>query len=332
MNKFTKEDLYKLNKKAEFPEKLIENDSLNYKDILYQDTFDNTIKKNSLSNSYYIDDSNQMKPTKRQWRDNTVKPKQFVNKYDILNTHSFSIKYENSLTFNPTVVSEIETKRSHLPFNINALYLINEKLRIGKSEPLWYLNNLGNKSLYGPISSKEVEGMYMDKKFDGSQEIRLIDIFKQKNKPNYTFFKLKELEQPNFIKEIDGNLMVKYIDELEKVKSEIIKQETVKKETYSTQSKTRLQPEEVLYTTKQVNKQKKQEPVRPKVEVPINTGPSVIDMDFKEESKEFKTQNKKDKKKKGKLVDLDIKTGFFTITEQEKKYEPIYICGDLDKK
>ena len=46
----------------------------------------------------------------------------------------------------------------------------------------------------------------------------------------------------------------------------------------------------------------------------------------KEESKDVYNIGKK-KKKKGKMVDLDVKTGFYTMGEQEKNYSEIYISG-----
>jgi hypothetical protein len=359
MKKFTKDELSKYNKKSEFPDELIEIDSLNYKEILFKDAFENTMvkdKKNDLSESYFAEDNSMqaVKTNKRQWRnDGTVGPTYAKTKpqqprYNISGANSFSInclKDEGaSLIFNNNVISEIEefgTGRSITPFNINALYFINDKLKIGKNEPLWYLKN-GKSSIYGPISSKEVEAIYMDKKIDGLNEVRFIDIFKQKNKPSYMFFKLKDLENPLFLKDIDGNSAVKYIEELEKVKTEINKQESMKKESISAGVRAKAQPvEEFVNTGNNTNKQmntknnkKPKEPIRPRIEVPINTGPSVID-EFDEEEKEGKSgaagnQGKKGKKKKGKPVDFDIKTGFFTITEQEKKYEPMYICGDLD--
>jgi hypothetical protein len=86
------------------------------------------------------------------------------------------------------------------------------------------------------------------------------------------------------------------------------------------------------------NLNKKPEPKKikpPPVQVPIkNNAHSVIDEEFmivkKEEHHEVKDAFKKKGKKKGKPVDLDIKTGFFTVSQQEKNYEPMYICGDKD--
>ena len=36
----------------------------------------------------------------------------------------------------------------------------------------------------------------------------------------------------------------------------------------------------------------------------------------------------KKKKKKAKMIDLNIKTGFYTMTNQEKNFSEVYICGD----
>jgi hypothetical protein len=310
MNKFTKADLYKFNKKSDFPERLIEKDTLTYKEILYSDKFENSMTDSKLSNSFFED----TKPQKRIWRNNNEKPKNLESSM----IESFSLNKE--MTFNK--VNEI----IKTPFNTNMLFIINEKLKIGKNEQIWYLQK--NEGLiYGPISSKEVESLYMDKQIDGLQEIRLVDVFKIRGRPSYEFFKLKDLENPNFLKDLDTNSSIlKYLDELEKVKNELVKQEAIRKETFSHQPVKNVKPiHEQVITTKKGNKK---EPAKPKVEVPINSGPSIIDF----EHEEIKSQPKKDnKKKKGKPVDFDLKTGFITVTEQEKNYEPLYICGDLDK-
>jgi len=80
----------------------------------------------------------------------------------------------------------------------------------------------------------------------------------------------------------------------------------------------------------------------PKLVVPINNNiSSAIDQEEEEIKKENNSLNKenannnsknKGKKLKGKPVDFNAKTGFFTVSQQERNYEPMYICGDEAKK
>jgi hypothetical protein len=171
---------------------------------------------------------------------------------------------------------------SFTPVNIKLIYKINEKLKFPRNDPLWYIYHIHSKSSFGPVSSSQVEEMYNMKHIDGQTEIRFIDIFKIKGKGPFAFFRLKEIENQNLLRDL-------------------------------------IDPSNLI------------------VQVPIKTNvPSVIDEEFmnvkKEEVVESKDPFKKKGKKKvkGKPVDLDIKTGFFTVSQQEKNYEPIYICGEKD--
>jgi hypothetical protein len=365
MNKFTKDDLLKFNRKQNFPNDLIEQNSLIYKEILYDQRFENTMNESNeggLSHSYYVEENPQKVTMKRQWRDNNamtgnnnynnIKSNKPVRNYNNVNTAKLEMSNQNfsinnkagnannnsSTIFKPGVISEIESFgkiETNTPFNIKSLYLINEKLKTNKNEPLWYLS-LKSRTVYGPISSKELEEMYLDRKIDGSQEIRFIDVFKIKGKRNFEFFKLKDLENSNFIKEIDASSVVSLINDLEKAKNELARQEQVK--TAEVKKKAELRPPVVEEVKTGGAKGKKVQPAKPKIEIPINTGPSVIDMEYEEGEKELKEVqhvkkggNAISKKKKGKPMDLDIKTGFYTITEQERNYEPMFIVGDIDK-
>ena len=86
----------------------------------------------------------------------------------------------------------------------------------------------------------------------------------------------------------------------------------------------------------------KNEYVKEIVGIKIKNEKSVIDeelIDVKDNTYEIKQNHitthikkKPGKKMKGKPVELDIKTGFYTLSQQEKEYEPIYICGDSSNK
>jgi hypothetical protein len=264
---------------------------------------------------------------------------------------------------------------SFTPINIKLIYKINEKLKFPRNDPLWYIYHIHSKSSFGPVSSSQVEEMYNMKHIDGQTEIRFIDVFKIKGKGPFAFFRLKEIENQNLLRDvIDPSNLIKYVEELNKIKESArveVKPLQVEKKpmmNLMTANKNEISNKhngfkEVVDLTKEedpyisnytqnynnnknkfysTQSQTLKKPIAqkiqpPPVQVPINTNiPSVIDEEFMNvkneevfESKDvFKKKGKK--KVKGKPVDLDIKTGFFTVSQQEKNYEPIYICGEKD--
>jgi len=59
------------------------------------------------------------------------------------------------------------------------------------------------KSSFGPCSTANLEEMYNGNMVNGQSEIRFIDIYNLKNQKPFTFFKLKELENPKIMDNID---------------------------------------------------------------------------------------------------------------------------------
>lgn len=251
------------------------------------------------------------------------------------------------------------------PVKISMVYKINEKLKYPKGDPLWYIYHTVAKSSFGPISSIQLEEIYNNKNIDGQTDVRFIDIFKIKNKGPFSYFKLKEIENPHFLRDcIDGSSLVRYIDELNKVKKEENHAKVEIKPTFKTVGggnkqtnvkNTKIvmydeyyQPMEHVNVFEQqrntidtrVNKPIKSKNVPDeKNALAINKVESIIDKELGNEKGEFKENTNTQSKKKGgkkkmkgkKLVDLDIKTGFYTLSQQEKNYEPIYICGDNER-
>ncbi len=65
------------------------------------------------------------------------------------------------------------------------------------------------KSSFGPCSSVDLEEMYSSNMLDGQSEIRFIDLYSIKNKKPFSFFKLKDLEDPKILDLIDLSELVK---------------------------------------------------------------------------------------------------------------------------
>jgi hypothetical protein len=81
-------------------------------------------------------------------------------------------------------------------------------LKYGKDEPLWYLFHPVAKSSFGPCSTSNLEEMYNGQMVNGQSEIRFIDIYNLKNRKPFTFFKLKELDNPKFLENIDVSTLL----------------------------------------------------------------------------------------------------------------------------
>jgi len=284
---------------------------------------------------------------------------------------------------------------AHVPVDFKLIYKINEKLKFPKEDPLWYIYHIDSKSSFGPISTKSLEVIYNKKNIDGASDVRFIDVFKIKGKGAFAYFKLKDLENPNYLmNNIEGSSLYKYVDELNKYK----KDENLKNEVKIINKPTNVQtnqnrtgnapkvkqknryfelddivnePVEVIilssdedikkknvqikpvipsnnnnnFYNKSINKNANKNIKKPLIDknipnpknmVHVNQNiPSVIDEEYKnQDEKNYNDTNqaakKKGKKPKGKPVDLDVKTGFFTLSQQEKNYEPMFVCGDKE--
>jgi hypothetical protein len=254
------------------------------------------------------------------------------------------------------------SKNSFTPVNFRHVYEINKKLKFPRDDPLWYIYHSISKSSFGPISSIQLEELYNLKNIDGQSEVRLIDIFKIKNKGPFAYFRLKEIENINFLKDnIEQTNLLRYLEELNRLKKDVeikIFQQNVKKdqpidfnkdivEKYKNKNNCDFvneidyskNTEKIIEINKEINSNRpniqENKKTEKKMVIPINTCPSVIEEEFENEKKikDGKDQGpaKKKGKKKGKPMDMDIKTGFFTLSNQEKNYEPIYICGENEK-
>jgi len=59
------------------------------------------------------------------------------------------------------------------------------------------------KSSFGPCSTANLEEMYIGNMVNGQSEIRFIDIYNLKNQKPFAFFRLKELDNPKIVENID---------------------------------------------------------------------------------------------------------------------------------
>ena len=279
---------------------------------------------------------------------------------DIQTNYNFRVGEKNKLS------------NSFTPFQIECLYKINEKLKYSKDEPLWYVYHTLSKSSFGPVSSTQLDEIYRKKNIDGLSDVRLIDIFKIKNKGSFGYFKLKDLENPNFLTDfVEPSSLLKLVEELNNLKlNEIINQNKVSDKKLEFAQREFNKDVNKKYKPKQkfvdlediinepvrneiipiISKEKdNNKPIKVKVDknqvkesdiIKIKNEKSVIDDEFEDSKEETWKDDKKvdnktnvikskpGKKLKGKPVEINLATGFYTISKQEKEYEPIYICGD----
>ena len=330
--------------------------------------------------------------------------------------------------------------------NFKKINEINNQLRYPNNKPLWYIFHNETNSSFGPLSTNQLENLFFEKVIDSSTKIRFIDLIKFKNKGNFEYVELKDLESNDIIFEIEMTGLYKNLsNELSSLKkyeenqlinkniniaSTLLKKNKVvdKKDNKINQKpkpapkpvkvmevnalglaqfnkeifeltkeeedlllKTKNKnlekikkeiPEEIndsnlIYLSKQLEKDlkfydKKNEKIssenigNKKTEVKSNLDIKVEEknlfnnnfsskdiekenenlsnklnliqnkeliIDLEEKQNQLEINNVvvgKKNKKKGKptKVNVDVKTGFFTLTEHEKTYDPIYICGD----
>ena len=230
-------------------------------------------------------------------------------------------------------------EKEFIECEIDMIFEINEKLNFSKDEKFWYIYTDIFNSSYGPFSSNEIVILYMEKKIDGNSLIRPLDIFK--NIKGNDFQKLLKYDNKSFffnnyyISDKCSDYEFKFKEfrrkEEEQLKLEKEKEEKIKKEKEEEKKK----KEEEIKNQKEKEKEDKLN--KEKIE---NEKLNEKQNDNEEinTTSSSKTENHisinenhpimKKKKKKAKMIDLNIKTGFYTMTNQEKNFSEVYICGD----
>ena len=203
-------------------------------------------------------------------------------------------------------------EKEFIECEIDMIFEINEKLNFSKDEKFWYIYTDIFNSSYGPFSSNEIVILYMEKKIDGNSLIRPLDIFK--NIKGNDFQKLLKYDNKSFffnnyyISDKCSDYEFKFKEfrrkEEEQLKLEKEKEEKIKKE-------------------KEEEKKKKEEEIKNQNDNTTSSSKTENHISINENHPIMKK-----KKKKAKMIDLNIKTGFYTMTNQEKNFSEVYICGD----
>jgi hypothetical protein len=230
-------------------------------------------------------------------------------------------------------------EKEFIECEIDMIFEINEKLNFSKDDKFWYIYTDIFKSSYGPFSSNEIVILYMEKKIDGNSLIRPLDIFK--NTKGNDFQKLLKYDNKSFffnnyyISDKCSDYEFKFKEfrrkEEEQLKLEKEKEEKIKKEKEEEKKK----KEEEIKNQKEKEKEdklNKEKIENEKLNEKQNENEEI------NTTSSSKTENHisinenhpimKKKKKKAKMIDLNIKTGFYTMTNQEKNFSEVYICGD----
>ena len=230
-------------------------------------------------------------------------------------------------------------EKEFIECEIDMIFEINEKLNFSKDEKFWYIYTDIFNSSYGPFSSNEIVILYMEKKIDGNSLIRPLDIFK--NIKGNDFQKLLKYDNKSFffnnyyISDKCSDYEFKFKEfrrkEEEQLKLEKEKEEKIKKEKEEEKKK----KEEEIKNQKEKEKEdklNKEKIENEKLNEKQNENEEI------NTTSSSKTENHisinenhpimKKKKKKAKMIDLNIKTGFYTMTNREKNFSEVYICGD----
>ena len=156
----------------------------------------------------------------------------------------------------------------------------------------------------------------MEKKIDGNSLIRPLDIFK--NSKSSDFQKLLQYDNKTFF---FNNYYIsdKCSDYEFKFKEFRKKEEEIKNQNEKDKEKEDKLNKEKNEKEKQNEKQNENEEIN-------TTSSSKTESHISVNEKNHPIIKKK--KKKAKMVDLNIKTGFYTMTNQEKNFSEVYICGE----
>ena len=267
------------------------------------------------------------------------------------NKNEIKEQYESFLdTNNKKKESEEEKKKKKktkkpekefIECEIDMIFVINEKLNFSKDEKFWYLYTDIFNSSYGPFSSNEIVILYMEKKIDGNSLIRPLDIFK--NSKGSDFQKLLQYDNKTFffnnyyISDKCSDYEFKF-KEFRKKEEEQIKLEKEKEAKLKKEKEEKRKKEEEIKNQNEKDKEKedklnKEKNEKEKQNEKQNENEEINTTSSSKTESHISVNEKnhpiiKKKKKKAKMIDLDIKTGFYTMTNQEKNFSEVYICGE----
>lgn len=264
---------------------------------------------------------------------------------------TYSIDHVNTFTINKDINYE---KRKNVTCDIYNFIDAIKGSSLKVDMPIWYINNKNTKKDEGLFTSHEIVSMYNSKEIDGDTFIRPFDILVKKGTTNNKYVHLKAINKDNYI---ENNFQINHelINEISLLfsdkKDNINVKPEGKKEINNVKENNNHKFEKK--DVKQINKNpvQKQNPVE---EIKQKKENEIIITSKKEKeiknnlNEEIINTNKpptktnnittqpigqgKHKKKRAKMVDIDVETGFYTLTQQEASYIPLYIVGDSKKK
>jgi hypothetical protein len=96
-------------------------------------------------------------------------------------------------------------------FDFKVLEKYNQKLQFPENLPLWYLFHPMIKSSFGPLTTLQVENMFISKQIFSNSLIRFIDIYERRDHDQFNFFPIKELANESLLNEIIPSKVLKYL-------------------------------------------------------------------------------------------------------------------------
>ena len=324
-----------------------------YNNNYYSNNYKKNYNKNNLykNNNYNYHKKNNQKNSNNQndfHRSSKINQKENIENFTILNNKKDDFQPLEISNINFIIKNTINKEKKNYLMQIDSIFKVNEKLSFSKDLKFWYLFNEKENFSFGPFSSNEIVIMFLTKKIDDNILIRPNEMFKNKYSEN-DFVYLKNFEDVNYFcnnYEINRNISclnnnydnylknenLRKIKEKEKKQKE--KEELLKKEKEKKLKENQIEKEKKEEDFQKNEEQKKIENKEIE-ETEKNLLISNVKKDEKNNNVDIKTSSnnnehifiKNKKRKKGKAINLDIKTGFYTISNQEKNFSQIYLSG-----
>lgn len=234
-----------------------------------------------------------------------------ISKKEVISSNPKSIIDENKIL---SIFSSLKSSSSHQTFQIERISDLGNYLGFGNYNQFMYIYSHNEKTSIGPYSYNEIRNFYNQKYIDSSTLIRLLDIFKFKNKPPFEFITIKDLINDDIsFSNIETNSYLVQLTQTFKTKQEQYKkkQDDINKlSSLEVFKKKNNEKDEIDFGNDNI---KKEEVIKSQFE----------HIKIEEKKENLNTDStvhvvKKGKKKKG--VEVDLKLGFYSMTKEEENY------------
>jgi len=266
----TREEIISSFKKVDFPDKIIESDVNDVKNIIF-----------------YAEST---EPISKKEKDSKALNQSYVLPWRLLQK-----SYSEQINKNFNRGSNFIPKEELIDIKIENLKILYDKYNIPLDLGLFYFkNNYGG--MNGPFNLFQIQNMYKTKKLDSTFEFRLIDIFGFKESDIFAFKSIKIINENDWINSIIDSPLLKYtklMDKKDEPVSEIKEEKKEKKSKINSGNK----KEEIKEEKKEQKEEEKKEDNKEEKKMKEDKKQKNIE-ENKEESKEIIKEKKDDSNNK----------------------------------